>query len=143
MDLTVTVGLGTGNRDQQVMTLLRLLELDEKIIALQGGASGPLVTARHVYNKLKKLVEAAGLKSAESYYSDPGTAPPAQPAPPPHDPAMGWAMVAEHDMRKAVAKAKIAAAAEVEKARIRAETEVKVQKIRGEVTTQSARSPEG
>ena len=130
MDLTVTVGLGTGNRDQQVMTLLRLLELDEKIIALQGGASGPLVEARHVYNKLKKLVEAAGLKSAESYYSDPGTAPPAQPAPPPHDPDMGWAMVAEHDMKKAVAKAKIAAAAEVEKARIRAEAEVRVQKIR-------------
>lgn len=91
MDLAVTVGLGTGNRDQQVLTLLRLLELDERIVALQGDVSGPLVTARNVYNMLVKLVEAAGLKSADSYYSDPGTVPPVPPAPPPPDPAMALA----------------------------------------------------
>jgi hypothetical protein len=75
MDLTVTVGLGTGNRDQQVQQLLQLINLDERIVQLQGGVDGPLVTARNVYNKLAKLIEATGLKSVESYYTDPGTMP--------------------------------------------------------------------
>jgi hypothetical protein len=127
MDLAVTVGLGTGNRDQQVMTLLRLLELDERIVALQGGVSGPLVTARNVYNKLVKLVEAAGLKSADSYYSDPGTVPPAPPAPPPPDPAT--ALVA---MEREIAelKARIAAEAEIAKAKIQAEAQIEVAEIK-------------
>jgi hypothetical protein len=127
MDLTVTVGLGTGNRDQQVLTLLKLLDLDERIVALQGGVAGPLVTARNVYNKLVKLVEAAGLKSAESYYSDPGTALPAPPAPPPPDPMLALAAM-EREM--AELKARIAAEAEIAKAKIQAEAQIEVAEIR-------------
>jgi hypothetical protein len=127
MDLTVTVGLGTGNRDQQVMTLLKLLDLDERIVALQGGVAGPLVTARNVYNKLVKLVEAAGLKSAESYYSDPGTGAPAPAAPPPHDPVLTAGAI-ERDI--AEMKARIAAEAEIAKAKIQAEAQIVVAEIR-------------
>jgi hypothetical protein len=127
MDLTVTVGLGTGNRDQQVLTLLKLLDLDERIVALQGGVAGPLVTARNVYNKLVKLVEAAGLKSAESYYSDPGTAPPAPPGPRPPDPMLALAAM-EREM--AELKARIAADAEIAKAKIQAEAQIEVAEIR-------------
>ncbi len=130
MDLTVTVGLGTGNRDQQVMTLLKLLELDEKIIALQGGVAGPLLEARHVYNKLKKLVEAAGLKSAEVYYSDPATAPPAPPAPPPPDPAAAAMILAQAERDSAELKARIASEAEIGKAQIAARTNVTVAQIK-------------
>ena len=86
--------------------------------------SGP---ARNVYNKLVKLVEAAGLKSAESYYSDPGTAPPARPAPPPPDPTLA---IASMEREIAELKARIAAEAEVAKARIQAEAQIEVAEIR-------------
>jgi hypothetical protein len=79
MDLTVTVGLGTGNKTQQVAILSNLLNIDEKIVQLQGGVQGPLVTAKNIYAKLAKLVEASGLKSVEAYYTDPAEAPQQQP----------------------------------------------------------------
>jgi hypothetical protein len=71
MDLSISVGLGTGNKDQVMSHMMSLLQLDEKIVALQGGVQGPLLTAGNIYAKLKKLLEAAGLKGAESYYTDP------------------------------------------------------------------------
>lgn len=76
-DMSVAVGLGTGNRDQQVGQLMQLLELDEKIIQLQGGTEGPLLTMPNIYEKLKRLVEAQGMKGVENYYTDP-TPPPNQ-----------------------------------------------------------------
>lgn len=71
MDMTVTVGLGNGNKDQTLAHIMSLIQLDERIVAMQGGVNGPLVTASNVYAKLKKLVEAAGLRSVETYYTDP------------------------------------------------------------------------
>jgi hypothetical protein len=70
-DMSVAVGLGTGNRDQQVGQLMELLQLDERIIGLQQGLEGPLLTAENVYEKLKRVVEAMGLKGVERYYTDP------------------------------------------------------------------------
>lgn len=90
MDMTVSVGLGSGSKDQQMQSVMAMLGIDAQLIQLQGGASGPVLTMTNIYNKLKKLVEAAGLKHVEPYYSDPLAAPqPGQPQqPPPPDPAM-------------------------------------------------------
>jgi hypothetical protein len=71
MDMTVTVGLGNGNKDQTLAHIMALLQLDQTIVAMQGGIQGPLVTGKNIYAKLKKLIEAAGLRSVETYYSDP------------------------------------------------------------------------
>jgi hypothetical protein len=135
MDMTVTVGLGTGNRDQQLMHLMALLNLDEKIVQLQGGVAGPLVTARNVYNKLAKLVEASGLRSVESYYTDPGTAPPPMPAAaPPPDPFAIQAQAALHratvQPEIEMARARIMADAEIRKAEIAARAEIAAARIR-------------
>jgi hypothetical protein len=70
-DMTVTVGLGNGNKDQTLAHIMALLQLDQTIVAMQGGIQGPLVTGKNIYAKLKKLIEAAGLRSVETYYSDP------------------------------------------------------------------------
>lgn len=83
MDVTVSVGLGTGNKDRMLTHLMQLLEVDREIIALQGGLSGPLVTADNLYSKLKRIAEAANLKSSDSYYTDPRSVPPQPPAPSP------------------------------------------------------------
>jgi len=91
MDVSISVGLGTGNKDQMLVHLRNLLEIQVQAIRMQGGVAGPLVRLENVYNTLAKLVENAGLKSADPYFTDPAQhppAPPPQPAPPPPDPAM-------------------------------------------------------
>jgi hypothetical protein len=85
MDMTVNVGLGTGNKQQQIAAISNLLLHDQQIIELQGGMNGPLVYAKNIYNKLAKLVEASGLRSVQPYYNEPG-APPPEGTPPPHPP---------------------------------------------------------
>lgn len=70
-DMSVAVGLGTGNRDQQIGQLNSLIAMDREIIQLQGGIDGPLVTLPNVYEKLKRMVEAMGLKGIENYYTAP------------------------------------------------------------------------
>ncbi len=87
MDMTVTVGLGTGNRDRQVGQLVQMLtQIDAPIVQLQGGIDGPILTAENIYNKLKKLTEAQGYKEADGFYTDPATAPPPPPKPQQPDP---------------------------------------------------------
>lgn len=73
MDVTIEVGIGYGNKEQQVMLMQALLAMQEKVVALQGGADGPLVTLENVHNAAKKFVEAAGLKTADPYFSDPSS----------------------------------------------------------------------
>jgi hypothetical protein len=83
MDMTVAVGLGTGNRDRQVGQLITMLtQIDAQLVQAQGGLKGPLLTAANVYNKLSKLTESMGYRDGGSFYTDPSTIPPAPPAPP-------------------------------------------------------------
>jgi hypothetical protein len=70
-DMSVSVGLGTGNKDQQVMHMMALMQLDEKIVMLQKGVQGPLLDASGIYKKLEKLVQAMGMHSVEPFYTDP------------------------------------------------------------------------
>lgn len=70
-DMTVSVGLGTNNKDQTVGHIMNLLQIDKDIIALQQGIEGPIVTAANLYEKLKLLTEAMGFKGADRYYTDP------------------------------------------------------------------------
>lgn len=77
LDMTVAVGLGTGNRDRQVQQLMTLLgQVDQPIVQMQGGIKGPFITAQNIYAKLSKLVEAMGYKDGASFYTDPSTLPP-------------------------------------------------------------------
>lgn len=70
-DMTVSVGLGTNNKDQLVGQLQALLGIQQQIIEAQGGADGPLVTMANVYETLKRLQEAMSLKG-DKYFTDPG-----------------------------------------------------------------------
>lgn len=87
MDMTVMVGLGTGNRDTQVGQLITMLtQIDQPIVQLQGGLAGPLLTATQIYNKLAKLVEAMGYRNVDAFYSDPARSSQTVTAPPPPPP---------------------------------------------------------
>ncbi len=119
-DMSVAVGLGTGNRDQQVGQLLQMLEMDERIIQMQGGVEGPIVTLANVYEKLKRLVEAQGMKGVEMYYTDPA-AEEEQPQEPEQPDEM--AMV-EQQSQIEIEKARVKANADIEIARIKAEADI-------------------
>lgn len=82
-DMTVNVGLGTGNKQEQVATLTNLINLANTVVAQQQGINGPLVTGQNLYHMFSKLVEASGLKSPEMYFTDPATQQPQQPKPSP------------------------------------------------------------
>jgi hypothetical protein len=113
-DMSVVVGLGTGNKDQTVAHLSNLLQIDQQIIGLQGGIDGPILTAEGVYNKLKRMVEAMDLKGVEQYYSDPKTNEQQQPEQPQADPMSDPAVI----------KAQIDAQAKVTVAQIEAEKDI-------------------
>jgi hypothetical protein len=89
MDLKVSVGLGTGDRSEQLGALLQgIIPAQQALVQLQGGqAHGPYIKADNLYNTAKKVVEFSGLKSPELFFSDPSdpqNQPP--PQPPQQDP---------------------------------------------------------
>lgn len=71
MDLKPNVGLGTGDKDQQIAQVTHIMGVQAQVIQAQGGVNGPLVTWKEVYNTAGKLVEASGLRTPEPYFVDP------------------------------------------------------------------------
>jgi hypothetical protein len=61
MDMTVSVGLGTGNRDQQIVHLQTILMMQERLIPLG------LVSKKNVRHAASKYIQAAGFKDNESF----------------------------------------------------------------------------
>lgn len=81
-DMTVNVGLGTGDREQQTMILQAIAQAQSTIA--QSPLAAMMLTPKQLYNTQAKLVENAGFKNVGDFYTDPGDAPfPAPPAPAP------------------------------------------------------------
>lgn len=76
-DVTINVGLGTGNKDQIVNHLMALGAQQQ--FGLQIGT----VTPENVYQMQAELVKALGFKSADKFFSDPAKQPPKPPPPNP------------------------------------------------------------
>ena len=64
-DTSINVGLGTGNKDQQVQHLLMLNQQQANGLAI--GVSSP----ETIYNGLKELTKALGFKSPDKFFVDP------------------------------------------------------------------------
>lgn len=78
MDVTVSVGLGTGDKSQLLGTLQMVLGVQQT--AIQAGA--PLATVQNVYNTLSEMLKASGIKGVGKFFTDPSKAPPKPPEPP-------------------------------------------------------------
>ena len=70
-NVTITVGLGTGTKEQQIMMLNNILQKQLQAFELQGRRDYPMVTMKNIYNTLSKIIENAGLQTVESYFIDP------------------------------------------------------------------------
>ena len=75
-DMSVSVGLGTGNKDQQLVHLQSIAMAQKEAIAM--GGLDTIVTLKNVYNVQAKITENAGFKAVEQFWTDPEQNPPQQ-----------------------------------------------------------------
>ena len=81
-DMTINVGLGTGDRQQQQAMLMGIAQQQ---MAMAQSPFGPMLVApQQIYNTQAKLVENAGFKNVADFFIDPHGAPMPQNPPPPN-----------------------------------------------------------
>jgi hypothetical protein len=68
-DITVNVGLGTGNRQEQMAMLGMVLQKQEQIIQ-QYGPANPLVSVGQYRATLGRFIEAAGFKDSSRFFNE-------------------------------------------------------------------------
>ena len=68
-DLSISVGLGAGNKDQQLVHLTSILQMQKEAIAV--GLTSP----EKIYNALSKLTQNAGFKNPEEFWVNPANTP--------------------------------------------------------------------
>jgi hypothetical protein len=74
MNMTVTVGLGNGNRDQTIMNLNMLGTHLSNI--RQDPEMKAIIQPQNVYNLLREATKAMGMKNYQDFFTDPATLPP-------------------------------------------------------------------
>jgi hypothetical protein len=83
-DMTINVGLGTGDKDMQLRHLSAIFQSQ---MALAQSPFGPaLIDPTKIYNTQAKLVENAGFKNVGDFWKDPAKEPPPPQQPPPPSP---------------------------------------------------------
>ena len=97
-DFTIKVGLGNGSRDQNMVHLQTLGQMQEKIV--MAGGMGLLVTPKNIYNTMKEIGLNMGLKNIEDYITDPEEGQMQQQGDPNAGQAQGDAMKIQVDMKK-------------------------------------------
>jgi hypothetical protein len=75
-DMTINVGLGTGDVQQKAAQLMMIAQLQK-----EGMAIG-LTTPEHMYHTGAKIIENAGFKDVQNFLQDPSKSPPQQPQKP-------------------------------------------------------------
>ena len=68
-DVSISVGLGTGTKEQQMGMLAMVLDKQERIIQ-QYGPANPLVSVGQYRQTLGKLIEAAGFKDSSEFFRE-------------------------------------------------------------------------
>jgi hypothetical protein len=80
-DLSVSVGLGTGNKAQFLNGATTLFNVQKEIIA--GGGLNRIVTEENVYNLANDVAQAVFPKKGQKYFTDPSKLPPPEQKPDP------------------------------------------------------------
>jgi hypothetical protein len=150
-DLSIHVGLGNGNQEQQMAMLRMILEKQEAILQ-QYGPANPLVTVGQYRNTIGRFIEAAGYKDSSEFFKE---VPPevdhqlAQPKPPEPSPDM-QAILEQNKLQlemmreKAMADIQLArekAAAQIQLDREKAEAEIqlKADQLKADIALKSAK----
>jgi hypothetical protein len=68
-DLSINVGLGTGNKQEQMAMVAMVLQKQEQILGTQG-FNNPLVTLTQYRETLGRFIEAAGYKDSSEFFKE-------------------------------------------------------------------------
>jgi len=68
-DVDISVGLGTGNKAEQ-MTMLQMVLAKQEAILQQFGPANPLVTVGQYRNTLGRFIEAAGFTDSAEFFKE-------------------------------------------------------------------------
>ena len=128
-DVSIHVGLGTGNKEQQMAMLSMVLQKQEQILQMYGPAN-PVVSVGQYRNTLGRFIEAAGFKDSAEFFKE---VPPevdqqlSQPQPPQPDPnAQAAQMLAQVEQMKAQMKS------DTDQAKIQADIAIQTVKMQSE-----------
>jgi hypothetical protein len=75
-DMTIHVGLGTGDRMAQTQSLMSIWQMQQAAMGFG------IATPAHLYQTAVKVIENAGFKDVQSFVQDPAKQPPQPPQPP-------------------------------------------------------------
>jgi hypothetical protein len=150
-DISINVGLGTGNREQQMAMTAAVLQKQEQILA-QMGMANPLVSPSQYRNTLGRFIESAGFKDTNEFFRE--ITPEMeqqimQPQQPASNPAMDAIMQQaqaqiEIDRAKAIndieiAKGKAAAQIQLEREKAAAQLQLKTAEFQAEAQLKAAK----
>lgn len=131
--MRIEIGLGAGGRDQDMLVTQQILDMQEKIIAVQGGANGPLVDTQNVYNALTRFAERGGSKDPDQYFTNPKENPQPPQPPPPNPQVMKVQADIQLDQQKFQAdQAKSVAEFKMKQEQLAAELDLKRQQLQME-----------
>lgn len=97
-DMTIAVGLGTGNKDMQLQHIMAIMGVQEKAMMIG------ITDAKKIYNAAKRMAENAGFSDGDEFFTDPSTLPPKPQQPPQPDPAVQVEMIRQQGKEKELAQ---------------------------------------
>ena len=143
-DVQINVGLGTGQREQQLATLFQIAAKQEGIMATMG-PNNPIVTPIQYRNTLSKIAELSGFKDASEFFQDPRNAPPPPPQQQGPNPEMQMEMAkAENELALKREKMqlelqfereKMAAELDLRRQELEFERQLRLEKLRSDIET--------
>lgn len=145
-DVDISVGLGTGNKAEQ-MTMLQMVLAKQEAILQQFGPANPLVSVGQYRNTLGRFIEAAGFADSAEFFKEvtpeieQQLAQPQQPQPDPTVQALIQQSQAQIQIAQQKAQADVAAAqqkamADIELQRQKAAAEIQIQREKAAATLQ-------
>jgi hypothetical protein len=150
-DLSINVGLGTGNQEQQMAMLRMILEKQEAILQ-QYGPANPLVSVGQYRNTMGRFIEAAGYKDSSEFFKE--ITPEVEQAlsqPPPPQPSPDMQAILEQNklqlemMREKamadiqLAREKAAAQIQLDREKAEAEIQLKADQLKADIALKSAK----
>ena len=150
-DISINVGLGTGNREQQMAMTAAVLQKQEQILA-QMGMANPLVSPSQYRNTLGRFIESAGFKDTNEFFREitpemeQQMMQPQQPAPNPAMEAIMQQAQAQIEIDRAkalndieIAKGKAAASIQLEREKAAAQLQLKTAEFQAEAQLNAAK----
>ena len=150
-DLTVNVGLGTGNREQQMAMTAAVLQKQEQILGTMGMAN-PFVSPAQYRNTLGRFIESAGFKDTAEFFREitpeieQQILAPQQPQPDPASAALMQQAQAQIEIDRAkalndieIAKGKAAAQIQLEREKAAAQLQLKTAEFQAEAQLKAAK----